>query len=313
MLALCAIGVGALGGAVPAAAADRPVSFGLSAANAAQLQEIEEDLGAAPAMVGIFTDFVSPFPTEVVAGIHARGASALVALEPWDSQIGESEPQPDFSLRQITNGVYDEFLLSWFTAAASARAGGPVLVRFAPEMNGDWRPWGIGVNNNTSAEFVAAWRHVQRLADSVGADRLRWVWNPSIEYVGSAPLEPLYPGDAYVDLVALDGYNWGTTREWSTWKSFAEVFTPTVDVIRAIAPSKPWGVAETATASAGGHKATWIRRAYPAAQDLGARFLVWFNFDKETDWRLQQTPVTLRAARSVVRNSDLVHVLPIAR
>lgn len=298
--------------AAPATAEERPVSFGLSAWGEERLQEIEADLGVTPAMVGIFADFVSPFPTETVSRIHARGASALIALEPWDSNIGETALQPEYSLRAIASGVHDAVLLPWFAAAAQASEQGPVLVRFAPEMNGDWRPWGIGVHGNTASDFLAAWRHAQELAASVGAEGLRWVWNPNVLYDGSVPLEPLYPGDRHVDLIALDGYNWGTTREWSTWQSFAEVFTATVQEIQRIAPDKPWGIAETATTSKGGHKATWIKRAYPAAQRLGARFLVWFNFDKETDWRLQQTPVTLRAARQVVANPGLVHVSPIS-
>ena len=297
--------------APPVSAAERPVSFGLAAANEAQLQEVEDDLGIVPAMVGLFADFVDAFPSEAVSRIHARGASALIALEPWDSDVGEADSQPAYALRSIVDGSFDNVLLTWFAAAAEASAGGPILVRFAPEMNGDWRPWGIGVHGNTSADFVAAWRHVQRLAAIAGADRLRWVWNPSVGYEGSAPLGPLYPGAKHVDLVALDGYNWGRTREWSRWQSFSEVFAPTVQEIRRIAPDKPWGIAETASASTGGNKATWIRRAYPAAQRLGARFLVWFNFDKETDWRLQQTPATTRAARQIVGDPDLVHVSPV--
>lgn len=298
--------------AAPAPAEERPVSFGLATPDEASLLAVEQDLGVVPAMVGIYADFIDPFPTNRVAQIHARGASALIALEPWDARRAGVDDQPEYSLRAIAQGGYDAFLREWFAAASEAAARGPILVRFAPEMNGDWAPWGIGVNGNTAEDFVTAWRHVQAVAGSVGADQVRWVWNPTVEYDGSHPLEPMYPGDQHVDLIALDGYNWGTTREWSTWQSFAEVFTPTLEEIRRIAPDKPWGVAETATTSEGGHKATWIKRAYPAAQRLGARFLVWFNFDKETDWRLQQTPVTLRAVRRVVADPDLVHVSPIS-
>jgi hypothetical protein len=35
-----------------------------------------------------------------------------------------------------------------------------------------------------------------------------------VPYTGSTSLSSLYPGDAYVDQVALDGYNRGTTQTW---------------------------------------------------------------------------------------------------
>ncbi len=53
---------------------------------------------------------------------------------------------------------------------------------------------------------------------SAGASNVSWVWNPNVSYTGSTPLGGLYPGDGYVDWVALDSYNWGTTVSWHGWQ-----------------------------------------------------------------------------------------------
>ena len=74
-------------------------------------------------------------------------------------------------------------------ARALAAFGGPVRLRFAQEMNGDWYPWGAGTNGNTPAEFVRAWRHVHDIFTAAGATNVQWVWSP----VSGAPAAVL-PG-----------------------------------------------------------------------------------------------------------------------
>ena len=87
------------------------------------------------------------------------------------------------------------------------------MLRFAPEMNGDWLPWSTGVNGNRPGEYVAAWRHVRARFRRAGADNAVWVWNPIASYAGSTPLKQLFPGSRSVDWMAVDGYSWGAARE----------------------------------------------------------------------------------------------------
>ena len=68
------------------------------------------------------------------------------------------------------------YIRSW--ARALAAFDGPVRLRFAQEMNGDWYPWGAGTNGNTPAEFVSAWRHVHDIFAAAGATNVQWVWSP---------------------------------------------------------------------------------------------------------------------------------------
>ncbi len=57
-----------------------------------------------------------------------------------------------------------------------------------------------------------------------GATNVVWVWSPTAwSFVTRSPWPPdYYPGDAYVDWVAADGYNW-YPRPRSPWRSFTSL------------------------------------------------------------------------------------------
>jgi beta-mannanase len=164
------------------------------------------------------------------------------------------------------------------------------MLRFGHEMNGTWYPWAEGVNGNGPGDYAAAWRHVHDVVAAAGAANITWVWNPNVPYFGSTPLDGLYPGPAYVDAVALDGYNWGTSSAGSSWVSPSELFGAGLSELRRLAAGKQVLVAETSSAEQGGSKAEWNGAliSFLAAQpDVTA--VVWFNFNKETDWRINSS------------------------
>lgn len=230
----------------------------------------------------------------------ARGATPVVAWEPWDWTKGVNQPQ--FALSRIIAGDYDDYIRSWATEAK--RFGRRVLLRFAYEMNGTWMSWSEGVNGNRPGEYVKAWRHVHRIFRQVGATNVRWVWAPNVVSPDFTPLKRLYPGDRFVDLVGIDGYNWGPTQpSWgSRWQSFDEIFRPTIRRIRKIT-SKRILITEIASTEVGGNKAAWIRETL-AAFDRYPYIIgfMWFNYDKETDWRIQSSAASLRAFRKAIRH-----------
>jgi hypothetical protein len=271
--------------------------FGMNVPSLAALHESESAVRARAAIVGLFADWVHDpdFPVETARAINRRGAVPLISWEPWDSWTDEETDQPAYALRRIVAGEHDALIDRWAAEVASYRH--PVMLRFAAEMNGDWRPWGIGVNGNRADEYIAAWRHVRARFRRAGARNALWVWNPIINDDGATPLRDLFPGAREVDWLAVDGYNWGAARGWG-WQSYADIFSPTVRELRALA-RRPLMIAETGSAP-GRRKARWVTDTFEAAQDDGVRALVWFEFDKETDWRLSATPAVARAARSAL-------------
>jgi beta-mannanase len=183
-------------------------------------------------------------------------------------------------LSDISSGLYDGSLRTW---AEQAKAWGhPFFLRPDWEMNGSWFPWGTTASNqNTPAQYVAAWRHMRTLFDSVGATNVTWVWCPNLAYSGSVPYSQLYPGDAYVDWTCLDGYNMGTSST-----SFSSLYSASYAALTALAPTKPVMIAEVGSLEYGtGVKAAWTTDTLSTQLPNNfpqVKAFVWFN------WRISE-------------------------
>jgi hypothetical protein len=111
-----------------------------------------------------------------------------------------------------------------------------------------------------------------------------------------------YPGDAYVDWLGLNPYNWASSDQ--PWMPLVEIAKPTYDVMAALNPTKPimfgeWGSVE----DKGGDKGAWLREA---AQQLPEHFprlkaVVYFNQrdpdDPSVNWPLESSRRSLDAAK----------------
>lgn len=283
-------------------AEDTPLVMGARTTGApedpTQLDAYADRVGAMPGIVMWYQDWTDRlFSPRSMDAVVARGAVPMVTWEPFDETGGVNQPR--FGLRTITSGAHDAYIRE--SARSAADWGKPFYLRLAHEMNGDWYPWGRGVNGNRSGDYVAAWRHVVNIFRSEGATNAIWVWAPNVDYLGMYPFNDLYPGDGYVDWTGLDGYNWGSLKQ-SGWRSLASVFGASYDTLTGIT-GKPVMIAETATTERGGDKAAWIRdgllKALPTRMPR-VQAVIWFDRNKETDWRVNSSPSALAAFREVV-------------
>lgn len=240
--------------------------------------------------------------------IHGHGCIPMITWEPWQwpetlSKGRPPEDQPEFSLSEILKGEYDEYIWQW--AMDLKQVSGPVFFRPMHEMNGNWYPWCGKVNGNRPFEYIETWRYIRSIFREAKSDQLLWVWSP---YAHSVPEESdneirqYYPGDDELDWLALDGYNWGKTREWASWKSFNEIFKNGFENLSRLSSGKPFMVAEMGCAEEGGNKERWIKEAFEALkyEFTGVRALVWFNTNKECDWRIGSSLKSFHAFRKGV-------------
>ena len=206
-------------------------------------------------------------------------------------------------LRDIAEGAYDSSFATW---AQQAKAWGhPLFLRWDWEMNGGWFPWGTTAENeNTPAEYVAAWRRIHDIFARAGATNVTWVWSVNTEYSTSVPIQTLYPGNAYVDWTSVDGYNKSTS---TSWQSFRDVFASTYKHLLKVAPSKPVMIAETSSREIGGSKAAWIREALSTQLPQNFRrvkALVWFNWRIDgDDWEIESSASSQAAFAAGVSSS----------
>jgi len=257
------------------------------------LQNYTTAVGRKPAIVMWFQSFDEPlfYPNQLPV-VAALGAVPMITWQPSDSGGGS------IPLRDIAAGNYDDYLRQ--AAAAAAGWGKPLFVRFAHEMNLRGSSWGPGVDGNTAADYIAAWRHVVSIFRDAGATNVLWVWSPNVECGGACPFADFYPGDAWVDWVALDGYNYSSIGD-VPWMSVSEIFGSSYDHLTELT-KRPIMIAETASTEVGGDKAAWITQGL--STDVPARLprvraVVWFQRDKETDWRVNSSAAALDAFRTV--------------
>ena len=232
--------------------------------------------------------WVSAVQQQALHAVTRSGRTPLLTWEPWEPT--GSPNQPKYALARIAAGDFDVYLTTW--ALALKLNGSPVYLRPMHEFNSDWYPWSGGANGNSPEQFVQAWRHIHDIFRNLGAHNVRFVWSPNnIDVPASNPMERFYPGDAYVDVLAVDGYNWGAgTPEFGGWQSFSEVFDRAYDRLRALGPQPIW-IAEVGTSPDGGDKAAWIRDMFARAAEMSRlEAIVWFNEYKERDWRAAPTP-----------------------
>lgn len=277
--------------------------FGVSTpggpAAAAEYRAVVDTVGRAPDAELWFVDFFSPPPIAELERVRARGADPVVTWEPWRALGDGTYDRTAITMEQIAAGVHDDHLYRW--ADELAAWGGPVYLRFAHEPNGDWYPWSPA-GGTPPETYVAAWRHVHDLLVSKNARNVRWIWTVNVPHPGGSPIDRLYPGHDYVDLVGVDGYNWGTTHPWSRWQAPVDLFGPTLDEMSRLAPGKPVVITEVASAEEGGSKARWIRElvTHLDTRETVSGF-IWFDHLKEADWRIGSSPGSATAMEDAVR------------
>jgi hypothetical protein len=263
-------------------------------------------VGRRPAIVTTYLQWSGEpaFPTAAARWLERYGAVPLIVWEPWKPGLpaGQTATQPSYRLAVIAAGAFDRYVRQFADQARDY--GGPLFLEPFHEMNGNWYPWGGTVNGNTTAEYIAAWRHVHDVFLAEGATNVTWVWTVNRDTVPSTatnrPAE-YWPGPAYVDWVGLDAYNWGTA-ERKQWTSITQTFGPSLAVLQGY--GKPIIVAETACAEVGGNKAVWIGDLF--ASLMGAyrgvvSAAVWFDEPFGVfDWRINSSPAANSAFQAGV-------------
>jgi len=273
---------------------------------AAPLHRLESRLDYFFEYILLYSDFTSGMPGNRLMLTAKEGRIPVLTLQTFSPALGVT-----YSLTyDLLSGKHDEWLRQY--ARDVAKFGQPLLFRFNNEMNGDWCAYSAYWSSKDASLYIASYRYLYRLFAEEGANNVLWVWNP---HDGSYP--PFawndkllyYPGDAYVDIVGLTGYNAGTYYPGEEWRGFREIYDPLYASYDALFPHKPLIITEFASNSVGGDKVAWIKEAmenlprYPRIS-----VAIWWNhadfhgiIPARRYW-LDETPETLAAFKDGLRN-----------
>jgi hypothetical protein len=257
----------------------------------AGVARLEQQLGRKLNIDQHYYGWTEQFPTGLERGDLANGRIPLIS---WGGP----------ALGSVVSGANDAMIRA---RADSIRAlGSPVFLRWAWEMNGNWSPYD-GTHSTAWGPtggprmYVQAWRRIHTLFAQEGATNVVWVWSPNGSDVPAQSWNHwsrYYPGDAYVDWVGVDAYNWGNSQPWSSWSSLSSMIAP---IYADYGARKPIMVAETASTEQGGDKAAWLKSVQSSLQSQfpSVAALVYFDQSKETNWRVDSSPATLAAFRAL--------------
>ena len=256
-----------------------------AAVQMAAVESRERDLGRRLAIDHHFYPWDKEFPT---ARERADLEAGRVPLISWNGTLNLG----------IDVGLEDDLIRE--RADAVKALPGKVMIRWMWEMDGRRK----ADDSGHPALYVAAWRHIHDVFAAEGATNVQWVWCPNATAFADDRNAPAYyPGDEYVDWICADGYNWAPGRNGDQWRSFASIYGSFYDW--GMAHHKPLMVGEFGAQERNpGDKAQWLTEARDALKTKfpGIKAVLYFDANKDYDWRVTSSSQTLAAFRDMAND-----------
>lgn len=269
-----------------------------------QILTLENETGIAPEMIVFYLQWLpSNQYHPITESLEAIWNSGAVPCLTWEPMTIVDQMEKSIPYEEILNGRYDVYLS--LMAAEIKLWKKPLIIRFAQEMNLERYHWGTDKENfgpHSPEVYIKIFRYVVDLFKKQKVFNVLWAFCPNVDSVPNQEwnhASKYYPGDHYVDILGMDGYNWNINEKeafskkqsWTLpWRSFEQIFQPLYDQLKEINPHKPIIVFETASVNRLGDpkKSTWIQNAIQVAKKWGIKGIVWFQVKKEEDWRINQ-------------------------
>jgi hypothetical protein len=228
-----------------------------------------------------YTGLDGAFPTEFMQRCSEEGRIVELTLQTTErDNLDLYEHSPWLELYKSG----DDARIRAFARAARA-FGKPFLFRLNNEMNSNWVIYGGVLNLLDPDIFVENWRTVYRIFQEEGVDNAIWIFNPNDRdappHVWNSQAA-YYPGNGYVQIYGITGYNNGTYYQETTregWREFDEIYSRIQQDSGGLFGAFPWMITEFASSSIGGDKAKWIDGMFDnIGKYPNIKAAVWFSY-----------------------------------
>lgn len=267
--------------------------------------ELQSESRISPEMIVFYLQWTAPSkPYEsIIPSLDTIWNSGAVPCLTWEPMTIVDQTELTIPYEDLLQGRFDPYLSQ--IAAECTLWNKPLVIRFAQEMNLDRYHWGTSKENFGPASadiYIKMFQYVVEFFKTEKVDNVFWAFCPNVDSIPPTPWNAAsryYPGDPYVDILGMDGYNWNINTELAAsrklnWtyssRTFEQIFQPLYRELKKINPHKPIIVFETATVTRGGdqQKSLWIQDAINISKKWGIKGIVWFQVKKEEDWRINQ-------------------------
>jgi hypothetical protein len=285
--------------------------------SAREFAELERKLGTKLRIASGFVDWDYVFgePRDVAL---AKGGERIL-LYSWEPHC-DVGTNACITFASVAAGAHDAYLMR--IVESMRRFPHTIYVRPWGEMNAEWSAWQPGSGKpraGTPEEFVRAWRHVRELFRRERVDNLKFVFNPdAMNDETSTDIARIWPGADYVDVLGIDGYNWGNGAPGSfgKWESFEQIFAEMYGVLTGLHATAPVWICEygskepeksdgnevrPAPRDPRNSKGAWIEDMLGSKQFPRVTALVSFNVNKGRDFRFESSADSMRAIRRQLR------------
>ncbi len=259
--------------------------------------------GAIPGYILWYIQMGDEFPFHVVEHNSNIGISTVIN---HDLKSDALTPERNAKLlKEIVHGKWDDYFQKFARKAREYRID--IYYRFGYEMNGNWFPWA-----QQPKVYIDAWRHVWKIFRKEKAENIKWVFSPSVVWGQKnfkKDILPYYPGEQYVDIVALDGYNFGDYHsKYHTWESFFEIYGKSVSGLMSF--NKPMWIAEIGCPS-DPRRQKWLRDFLEFFDNNNCfEVFFWFNENKpgEPNFRIDGDDASLFIFREWAQRINNPHI-----
>ena len=228
------------------------------------IQRVESQIGRKFAIDHQYYKWDTQFPT---VGANMDRPQGRIPFINWKPQRNNGS---SVSWSSIASGAEDAAIIA--RADAIKAFGYPMYLAFHHEPEDDLATFG------TPADYAAAFRHIVTVFQARGVTNVAFVWTMmswSFNPNSGKNVDSYYPGDAYVDAIGSDGYDWYPGRAGDKWDPLPNRL-PSHPGLR-VAHGKPWMAVEYGRPGgpgAPGRKAQWFIdalatiKSWPAVQGV---------------------------------------------
>ena len=219
-------------------------------------------------------------PVEGMKSAYAQGKVVELTLQTsteMNKDLNGKNPVFD-----VIDGLYDTKIRKM--AGDIKEVGHPVLFRLNNEMNSDWTSYSGAACMADPEIYVMAWRRIYDIFAQEGVNNTIWIFNPNDESFppnGYNASMAYYPGNEYVQMFGITGYNTGTyyaELNGERWRTFDEIYSAIDEKYSGIYGEFPWIITEFASSSFGGDKVQWIKDMFRDIKKYSRiKMAFWFN------------------------------------
>lgn len=249
-----------------AASSSDPIMFGASGSSRSMIQANEKLAGQRVNGARVFKKWDSALFTSSQTWARDTGHTLFVSIK------SERTGGADIKFSDVANARPGSQLYKDMQRQAQQikQFNAKVYVAYNHEPEA-----GNSATYGTGAQFAAAWRNLVSIYRAEGVRNAEYVWTMTaygFNRTDSRRAELYYPGDAYVDHIAADGYNWYRCRDsGGQWRDLADI----IEGHRQFGLKHPgkglmlWEFGSTEDVAQAGRKAQWLRESQALFQKNG--------------------------------------------